>query len=488
MSLRASSILVSLLLCACLADRARASEDAFNLGMLGAEGIPVERDKFKDQRVIPEKAVGIRVTSVTDEGAAKKADLRVGDVIIAADKAFLIKQKDAVYRLIEHLDAAAAKQDAKAELTVLRDDKPVSVKVQLESLGKHSATCPVGCERCDRQIKQSLDYLAGKQGADGGFEINYHQDGKVVVTAVAGLAFLASGSTITDGPYAKNIKGAVEYLIAKCGRTDPRSSSLGKDNFDQTNWGLGYSGIFLSEVYKKTPSADVKKKLEEVAEALAKNQEMSGGWGHGPGGTNPLGYVELEIVGNWCMAALGTIKQAGIRVSDGAVKKGTEYIVACGKDNGGGIAYSTRPNQKNWVDVGRTSGAIFAFAMLGQKGHALYKQMARFFDSNMGSLPNGHSSPVMHFMQGALACCHLEPVYRQKFMEIFRPEWLASRRADGSMTARPLGSVGRFDNNKGNSSVNADREIGITWTTANYLVAMQLPKGNLALCCGSKNK
>jgi hypothetical protein len=45
----------------------------------------------------------------------------------------------------------------------------------------------------------------------------------------------------------------------------------------------------------------VKDRLFEVAKKLEANQEASGGWAHGPGGPNALGYLELEIVGNWSL-------------------------------------------------------------------------------------------------------------------------------------------------------------------------------------------
>jgi hypothetical protein len=478
---------VALILAVISIESASAQTDAFSIGVLGADGVVLKRGELSDPGAIPEKAVAIRLTAVADTGAAKASGLCPGDIIIGVEKSPLDRDIDPVYRLMECVEAATVAKAASLNLNILRDGKPMTMKVKVDALGKHSPTCPQRCDRCDRLIQQSLAWLASQQDKEGGFPIKYPLEGRVVVASVCGLAFLASGSTAAAGPYAPQIRLTLDYVVKNAGHSDPPAQLLGKSaGCNQLNWSLGYSGIFLSEVYKKTPREDIKKKLEETRDAIAKNQEASGGWGHGPaGGGNPLGYVELEIMSNWCMSALGMMKQVGINIPGNTVEKGLAYIAECAKDGKGGVAYSTRKGQTTLVDAGRTAGAIFAFTMLGKKEHPIYNGMVAYFRDNINSIPKGHSSPVMHFMQGALACCHLDPECRRRFMELFRLELLAARQADGSMMARPWSP--EAGSNTGSSS-NNDRALGPVWTTANYLVVMQLPKGNLALCSGEKKK
>ena len=56
-----------------------------------------------------------------------------------------------------------------------------------------------------------------------------------------------------------------------------RSANRGGANWNQTNWGLGYGGIFLSEVQKASPQPQVKKKLVWLRDKIFANQERTGG-------------------------------------------------------------------------------------------------------------------------------------------------------------------------------------------------------------------
>jgi hypothetical protein len=456
-------------------------QDSFSLGMLDAEGLPVARKDFKAAGV-PDTVSGIRLTAVQENGPAAKAGLKVDDVIVGANKAYLAKEKDAVYRLVELTETASSVEKAQLDVVVVRDGKQITLKAPLEFLGKHSQTCPLNCERCDKSVQKSIEYLLSLQQGNGPFYDRKHNNGYYeVMTSLCGLVLLASGSTMTEGPYATQIKSAVDYIVLISKNYDiPDYVKSGSRPCDSLhNWYLAFSLMFLCEVYNKTPTDEIRKKLEYLSDAIVENQEPSGGWGHGPGGTNSLGYRELEVVGNWCLAALGMAKQVGLAVPDSAIQKAVAYVGECG--DGGAIGYSHRPGQKGAGEPGRTAGAIFAFAMAGQKSNKLYGRMVQYFDIAMKDLPRSHASPVLHFMHGGLACCQLEPKYWKKYAELLRPEMLAGRRSDGTYGARPA------DKNPGNAKAK-DSELGRIWSTAAFALVLQLPKGNLPLICGGGRK
>lgn len=440
----------------------RAEEDAFNLGVLGAEGLPEGKE-------------GIRVTTILDDSPAQAAGLRRNDVILGVGTVNFAKSKlHLVYQLVGAMEQVSSTRNAKATLVIQRDGKKETLPLVLPYLGPHSASCPAGCVRCDRQVEASLAWLAETQKSDGSYDTKFGGvNGQVVVTSLAGLAFLASGSTPRSGPYAKNIEEAAEFVMKNCGKEfDFGGLGGGGGNWNQTNWAYGYAPVFLGEVYRHAPTDELKKKLEEMIQTIARNQEKSGGWAHGPGGPNALGYVELQIVGNWCLCALGTLKRLGFKIPQATVDKGVAYAVSTSSGDGG-VGYSDQPGQKGIGDAGRTAGCIWAFSLLGLTKHPFYPKMASFFKREMENIPNGHVSPVMHFTASAFACMHLGAAYWKDFMELFRLEILAARRPDGTFSARPTEeSVAMHSNN--------DREMGPVWTTASYVLIMQLPKGKLA--------
>ena len=455
-------------------------KDAFNLGMLGAEGLPVK--KPAEELKLPRGTVGIEVTAVLDGAPGKEGGLQVGDLIVGVGSAFLTKKMDPVYVLVDLLEQASSKKDAQVTLSVVRDGKPQAVKLKLPNLGAHSANCPVGCARCEKLTEESLQFLAGQQGADGSFPVGLGGvNGKVAVTSLAGLAMLASGSTTKEGAYADNIQRAAAWVAEHCGKEDafgPGERPTGGANWNQTNWAYGYGTLFLCEIYRLDPTPELQTKLEEFMDTISRNQEASGGWAHGPGGPNALNYVELQIVGNFMLEALGALRKAGFKPSQATIDRGVAYAMSTSGGDGG-IGYSDQPGQKGMGDPGRTAGCIWAFALLDLQKHPFYARMSSFFHRSMEGLPDGHVSPVMHFTSSAFACMHLGATFWKEFIALFRLEILAARRPDGTFTARPTTETAALH-------TNTDRTLGDVWTTASYALILQLPKGKLKLLTGAK--
>ena len=64
-----------------------------------------------------------------------------------------------------------------------------------------------------KAVIKGLDYLAVKQSDDGSWVMGGGEGYPVAMTALAGTAMLAHGNSPTRGKYAKNVQGAVEYLV-----------------------------------------------------------------------------------------------------------------------------------------------------------------------------------------------------------------------------------------------------------------------------------
>lgn len=465
-----------------MASLCRASEDAFNLGLLGAEGIPMTKKEVEEFGLKGRNA--IRLTAILEGCAAEKAGLKKGDIVIGVGKSFLPEKKNPIHALVEFVEVATSSKDARLPLIVNRDGQNMTFVVELPYLGKHSSTCPLRCQRCDVLIEQSLKFLAEQQESGGSFPCQLGgTTGKVVVTSICGLAFIASGSTNRHGPYAEVIDKAAKYVAKNCGKRlafSDETDGVRGGNWNQVNWAYAYASLFLAELYHKEHCDELRERLIDMSQQLVRNQEVSGGWAHGPGGPNALGYVELAAVGNVVLSSLGMMRQLKLVIPDETIEKGTNYLLECSRGDGG-IGYSARPGEKGVGDPGRTAGTIFAFFQLGMSNHPFMKKMSDYFWRRMEEVPNGHVSPTMHFTASALACCHLPPKYWNKFIKTFKLDFIAARRPDGSFAARPTHEDRLF-------GLNTDRAMGDCWTTGSYLLILQMRKGHVPLLTGIEKK
>ena len=96
-----------------------------------------------------------------------------------------------------------------------------------------------------KAVSNALEYLAREQRRQGYWEANGGQY-RVAMTALAGNALLAEGSTTTRGKYARNIQNAVDYLL----EMSQPNGLIGYKNDYHYTYGHGYSMVFLSQVYE----------------------------------------------------------------------------------------------------------------------------------------------------------------------------------------------------------------------------------------------
>ena len=127
-------------------------------------------------------------------------------------------------------------------------------------------------------IKNGLDWLAGQQTRLGHWNDATYP---TAVTSLAGLALISSGSTATQGPYATNIRDAVDYLISRC-RANGLIGNPMRDN--RYTYGHGFAMLFLSQVLGEEEDAQRRDELtavlQKAVEFSVAAQTKSGGWGY----------------------------------------------------------------------------------------------------------------------------------------------------------------------------------------------------------------
>lgn len=237
----------------------------------------------------------------------------------------------------------------------------------------------------EASINRGLKWLVRNQSKSGRW--NYPSYGSVPATALAGVALTCSGSTTTQGPYAKAISHAVDYLLSK-----RRSNGLiGEPRDSRYTYGHGFSMLFLSQVLGEEEDEERRAELVEVltkaVEFSIRAQTKSGGWGYmsaKDGRDFDEGSTTITQV-----QGLRGCRNAGIPVPKEAVEKAKQYIYQC-KNKDGGISYSSRNRGSSRPAI--TAAALATLYNAGAYDSKHVPDMLAYAKKNLGRLSGGARS------------------------------------------------------------------------------------------------
>ncbi|MGQ0613220.1 MAG: DUF6288 domain-containing protein [Planctomycetaceae bacterium] len=457
--------------------------DLYNLGPLGlkasdADGPPPDpsgppqgrRSVRIDPGAGDDYPARLKVELLFPDGPAAQAGLAPGDILTGAEGArFQDGVADAVAKVI--LRAQAGKGLVTLPVVPAAGGEPRKVRVTIPALGKEALDPTRGGAR-GRAVEEALAWLAGKQLETGGFaETLSGHNGAVVLTAMAGLAWSGAGGGLSKGPYGENLRRPAAFLCESVKTLSGGTAAQKAQGavLNQCNWGCEHAGLFLGELQAHTPDDAVKEARFFCGRRLLETQESSGGWAHGPGGPNPLGYVELNIVPGLALGALGMAKQAGIEVAPQALERAIAYLKASGGDDGG-VGYSTEPGQKGIGNIGRTAAAWLAQECLGLGREAGAKKAGKHVEAHASEMFGGHASLMQHFLLAGVAAQTLGGEARKRYWSVAQRELLLARAPDGSFQPRPWHESLAMQSN-------SDVSFGEVWTTAAWTVVLLADAG-----------
>jgi hypothetical protein len=454
--------------------------DLFNLGLLGAKAsdadAPPPQPKtygmkrvqsspgaHKEADIGPEK---LRLEVLFPEGPAAKAGLNPGDVVVGVEGGGEFC-KGSNKALSDALRRAEANSN-RATVTLLvapPAGAPASAKVRKVAVAIPGAASkdlvdPSKPAARAAWARVACDWLAKRQREDGGFpETLCGLGGAVVQTSVAGLAWLATGSTAAQGPHALNVAKARAFVAKNAGVKSALDAArpAGGPNHNQENWAWCHAALFLGELCLREPTEELKADLRRCSEAIVKNQEATGGWAHGPGGPNGLGYVELNIMAGLALGGLGLAKQCGVEPSADAVRKAVDYVEA--SSSGGGVGYSTNPGQKGQGNIGRSAGCWLGYRALGLEKRRACDAMRSYAARSIGEVLGGHASLMQQTFLAGVAAAALGAEPQRKFWAELADDVVLARAPDGSFQPRPWHESVAMGSN-------SDVSTGEVWTTA----------------------
>ena len=309
--------------------------------------------------------------------------------------------------------------------------------------------------RWDDPTRAGLDWLAATQSSRGQWNT---QNYPTAMAALAGTALIASGSTTTQGPYAREIARAADYLISKSRPNgligDPQTDS-------RYTYGHGFAMLFLSQVLGEEGLLDRREELVEVLTAAVKfsgfAQTAAGGWGYvsaRDGNDFDEGSTTITQV-----QGLRGCRNAGIPVPIKIIDSAKQYIYTC-KNPDGGISYSSR--QRGTSRPAITAAALAALYNAGDEDNEQVPEMFEYAKGQLHELGDASRS-FGHWQYTYLY--YSQVVYRQgeglwqPFRDQLYDRIVSTQRAGGSW----------------------DGQIHPVYITACNLLMLQLDKGYLPI-------
>lgn len=202
-----------------------------------------------------------------------------------------------------------------ATVAAAQDDNPEKTAAQLVTPAAQQA------------IERGLASLAARQQEDGSFNGGSY-GGNVAISALAGMAFLSSGSTPGRGPYGDQVNRCAGYLLAHAQQSGlivaPGEAGQGP------MYGHGFATLYLAECYGMSPQEELREKLVKAVRLIENTQNDQGGWRYQPR------RADADISVTICeVMALRAARNAGLRVSRQAIDDSIKYIKACQNPDGG---------------------------------------------------------------------------------------------------------------------------------------------------------
>ncbi len=256
-------------------------------------------------------------------------------------------------------------------------------------LGDDPMRLPDGVE--ELYIK-GLNYLKKTQREDGGWE-GHHYSGEPGVVGLCVLAFLAHGDDAEVGPYSKNIKRGIAFIIKNM---KPENGYIGNSMYNH-----GFATLALAESYGVLQDERIGPALEKAVALIisAQNRNPHGGWRYTPDSQD----ADTTVSGA-CMLALFAAANAGIKVPDENIKKGLEFYRTC-QSSDGGFGY-TNTQGANTIRTGIGS-LVFALAK-EKKSKEYFKIMGYLKGSGSESIEESYLFYGLYYISQAFF--HYDPI------------------------------------------------------------------------------
>jgi len=494
---RTTLLALSAVLAACAGSSAPAPVDYLDesvehlhsLGWLGGRAhpsavaveVPVKRARE------PLACGGMVVAQVFAGAPLASAGVARGDVIVGVGGEWLPNKEDPGLDLVDLVERAVSAEAQALELDVLSAGRLRSARVEID-VAPLEVGLPAAVVRFASAADAGLARLARLQQGDGSFPTAAGtEDAETAVAALAGLAFLAGGSTLEEGEHAARLALCEQRVRAAL---DDEASELG-------SFALAFATAFLAElagtgqhvadvgemqVTAIAPGQEVhlparglpegvevsellahalgesvqvhsaqqggeipealrarierRRALQSAVERLVALQQDDGGWPLGAG-TEP-GYSETTLATNQALLALGVAERAGLALDDEVIERACARLKALTGD--GRVIAPRVAGFDRRREAGRSAGAAAALNALGcLESDEFLAALVRYDAEHGRDVGAGGGAAWLGLLNTALLRRQRGGPAWQTFFDDFRHLFVALQDPDGTFAALPLG-------------------------------------------------
>lgn len=240
-------------------------------------------------------------------------------------------------------------------------------------------------EPTKKATAKALDWLAGKQNADGSFSDGGYSH-NTAITSFAMLAFMSQGHLPNQGQYGPEVIKAAKYLMASQRPEDGYLVGARGGNM----YCHGMATLALSELWGQTGDDEIKPILQKAVTLIIKSQNPQGGWRYDP---TPTG-ADISVTIMQVMA-LRSAKNNGLHVPDETMKNAIKYIKQCYRANVGGFTYQPSSGAPGFA---RTAAGCCVLFLSGEYTAKEIPEAVKYLEQNF-------ETPI-HFYYGHYYATH----------------------------------------------------------------------------------
>jgi len=236
----------------------------------------------------------------------------------------------------------------------------------------------------DMIYQRGLDYLAKTQDSRGAWPDSTGKEPGVVGLCVA--AFLAHGQDPNHGPYAKNIRAGIDYIISQQNQTN---GYIGNSMY---NHGLATKA--LAEAYGVLDHPKIAEALTKAVDLILSSQKRNrfGAWRYTPDSND----ADTSVAGAQ-IVALFAARNAGIAVPDEAIKRALNYMASC-RNNEGSFGYTGSSGGKPTL----TAIGVLCFALAKDTDTRVFKSSVDYLRRNLDYRDRHYPYYFEYYMSQAL--------------------------------------------------------------------------------------
>jgi hypothetical protein len=248
--------------------------------------------------------------------------------------------------------------------------------------GRQEDTIPAQAELV---YEKGLQFLARTQNEKGAWNDSVGGEAGVVGLCVA--AFLAHGEDPVNGPYAKNIRAGIDYILTQ---QNERNGYIGSSMYNHA-----FATKALAESYGVVDNPKIAPALKKAVEMILSSQKRNhlSAWRYTPDSR------DADTTCTGCqMVTLFAARNAGIAIPEEALRKGLSYLNNNRSGDDGSYGYTSASGGKPTL----TAIGILCLSLAKEKDSKGYRASLEYLKKNLDYRDRYYPYYFEYYMSQAL--------------------------------------------------------------------------------------